>query len=126
MLRGIEAQRHREGHTLGEALGRDLDRGCVVYSLERDAGQVCHLEGEEVVPDDEYTREQDESECLQKHSPQRYWDAITCEELPADLTAAARAEELAFMKVGACGTWYPSQNSEAVQARGRYRASGWM
>jgi hypothetical protein len=53
--------------------------------------------GEEVVPEEEYTRVQDEQECLQKHGPQRYWDAITNEELPASLTAEARAEELAFM-----------------------------
>jgi hypothetical protein len=97
MLRGIEAQRRREGHVHSDTLRRDLDRGCAVYSLGRDSEQTIYGMGEEVAPDEEYTRVQDEQECLQKHGSQRYWDAITNEELPASLTAEARAEELAFM-----------------------------
>jgi hypothetical protein len=97
MLRGIEAQRRREGKTLSNSLQKDLDRGCAVYSLGCDQEYTDQDESGEVVPEEEYVRVQDEQECLQKHGHQRYWDAITNEELPADLTAAARAEELAFM-----------------------------
>jgi hypothetical protein len=97
MLRGIDAQRRREGHILCDSLRRDLDRGCAVYSLKCDEGGVGQEAGDEVVPEAEFARVQDEQECLQKHGHQRYWDAITNEELPAGLTSAARAEELAFM-----------------------------
>jgi hypothetical protein len=97
MLRGIEAQRRREGKTLCNSLRRDLDRGCAVYSLGCDPEHADQGGSGEVVPEEEYVRVQDEQECLQKHGHQRYWDAITNEELPANLTAEARAEELAFM-----------------------------
>jgi hypothetical protein len=97
MLQGIDAQRRREGHTLCDSLRRDLDRGCAVYSLSREAEHAGRSLGDEVVPEAEFVRVQDEHEGLQKHGRQMYWDAITNEELPADLTAAARAEELAFM-----------------------------
>jgi hypothetical protein len=50
------------------------------------------------VPEAGQERVRDEEESLKVHSPQRYWDAITNAELPADLTAASRAEEIAFMK----------------------------
>jgi hypothetical protein len=97
MLRRIKAQRRREEHTLCDSLRRDLDPGCTVYSVGRDAEQTDNGMGEEVAPDEEYVRVQDEQECLQKHGSQRYLEDITHEELPADLTAEARAEELAFM-----------------------------
>jgi hypothetical protein len=97
MLRGIEAQRRREGRALCDTLQRDLDRGCAVYSLGLETGHENHEWKEEVTPEEEYVKVQDEHENLQKYGPQRYWDAITNEELPADLTAEARAEELAFM-----------------------------
>jgi hypothetical protein len=97
MLQGIDAQRRKEGHILCDSLRRDLDRGCAVYSLNREAEHVGRSLGVEVAPEAEFVRVQDEHESLQKHGRQMYWDAITNEELPADLTAAARAEELAFM-----------------------------
>jgi hypothetical protein len=97
MLQGIDAQRRKEGHILCNSLCRDLDRGCAVYSLSRETEHADRNLGDEVVPEAEFVRVQDEHESLQKHGRQMYWDAITNEELPADLTAAARAEELAFM-----------------------------
>jgi hypothetical protein len=95
MLRGIEAQRRREGRAHGETLKKSLEQGCAVYALECPTSQG---EPEEVVPDEEQTRVLDEETGLAQYAPRRYWDAITNEELPPDLTAASRAEELAFMK----------------------------
>jgi hypothetical protein len=51
-----------------------------------------------LVPEAGQERVWDEEESLKAHVPQKYWDAITNEELPPDLTAASRAEEIAFMK----------------------------
>jgi hypothetical protein len=117
MLRGIEAQRRREGHAYSKTLQRDLDRGCAVYALGHDTKHWGCSVGEEIAPEEEYLRVQDEVECLKKHSPQRYWDAITNEELPADLTAEARAEELAFMKEW--GVWDVVPVSECWKTTGK-------
>jgi hypothetical protein len=97
MLRGIEAQLRREGRAICDTLRRDLDRGCAVYSLSRETECEGHDMTEEVTPEEEYMKVRDEHENMQKYGSQRYWDAITNEELPASLTAEARAEELAFM-----------------------------
>ena len=47
-------------------------------------------------PEEEQPRVQDEQTCLEQHAAE-YWDAITSEPLPTDLTSAARQEELGFM-----------------------------
>jgi hypothetical protein len=95
MLRGIDAQMRREGLVMNRSLRDDVDRGCAVYSLSRGKETEAN---QEVLPEEEHMRVQDEEESIAKHAPLRYWDAITNEELPAALTAASRAEELAFMK----------------------------
>jgi hypothetical protein len=116
MLRGIDAQMRREGLVMNRRLAELLDSGCAVYSLEQEADGTAHSESE-VLPEEEYTRVQDEEESLKKHSPQRYWDAITNEELPADLTAESRAEELAFMKEW--GVWDVVPVSECWKNTGK-------
>jgi hypothetical protein len=117
MLRGIEAQRRREGQAHCQTLHRDLDRGCAVYSLGHATTHDTHDMGEQVTPEEEHVRVQDEEESVRKHSPQRYWDAITNEELPATLTAAARAEELEFMKQW--GVWDVVPTTECWKNTGK-------
>ena len=77
MLRGIEAQRRREGEPLLLSVLSSLDTASVQ-------------------PEEEQLRVQDEQVCLVQHAA-AYWDAITNEPLPAALTSAARQEELGFM-----------------------------
>jgi hypothetical protein len=50
-----------------------------------------------VLPELEQARVQNEEEGIALYT-QRYRDAITHEELPEELTAASRAEELTFMR----------------------------
>ena len=47
-------------------------------------------------PEPRAARVQDEQACFEQYAAQ-YWDAITSEPLPTDLTSAARQEELGFM-----------------------------
>jgi hypothetical protein len=68
-----------------------------------------------VQPEEEHPKVQDEEEGIAQYSPQRYWDAITNEELPADLTAASRAEEIEFMKEW--GVWDVVPISESWKVR---------
>jgi hypothetical protein len=91
----MEAQMRREGKVMSSSLAKQVDEGCAVYALHTGEGGDLR---EELIPETGQERVQDEEECLKNHSPQRYWDAITNEELPPELTAASRAEEIAFMR----------------------------
>jgi hypothetical protein len=52
----------------------------------------------EVQPEEEQERVLDEEVGVAQYSQKRYWDAITNEELPAELTAASRAKEIESMR----------------------------
>jgi hypothetical protein len=65
-----------------------------VHGLSSDAANL----GEECIPEESVEKAYEQTEELAKHSTQRCLDAITSEELLADLTAASRTEELAFMQ----------------------------
>ena len=52
----------------------------------------------EVLPWNEGAKVRDEAESLAVWGPRSYWDAITREELSAELTRPARQEELDFMQ----------------------------
>jgi hypothetical protein len=95
ILEGIDAQLRREGRVMSHNVQKQLDNGCAIYALHTDGSPDL---GEEMVPEAGQEKVWDEEESLRAHAPQRYWDAITNEELPPDLTAASRAEEIAFMK----------------------------
>ncbi len=76
----------------------ELDRGCALLSMTpdpkttvmSDATDVEETATDQVRLEEESERVRDEADNIRQYSPQRYWDAITQEELPADLTSAAR------------------------------------
>ena len=79
-------------------LSAELDRGCALYELSTDSDAThSGATHDEVSPEEEQENTRDEIENLTTYSAQRYWDAATLEELPPDLTRAAREEELDFM-----------------------------
>ena len=91
ILRGILDQRRREGHDpLGVSVARAMGTG--IYAL----GLCGENEAVEPVPDQ--TKVNDEAEMLLEFSAGAVWDENTGEQLPLELVAASRAEELAFMK----------------------------
>ena len=91
ILRGIQDQRRREGHDpLGVTRARATGTG--IYGL----GLCAENEAVEPVPDQ--TKVNDEAEMLLEFSAGAVWDENTGEQLPSELVAASRAEELAFMK----------------------------
>ncbi len=66
--------------------------------LSTDAGATqSGTTHDEARPEEEQENIRDETESLARYSPQQYWDADTQEELPPDLTSAARKEESDFM-----------------------------
>ena len=135
MLRGIAAQRRREGEPLclsvlravdgpdlslpteapestaqrtrkvvswadesldtvaAEQVARALAANCA--RLERQITELTHQSSQAVQPEAEHPQIRDEQEGAEHFS--QFWDEITHESLPADLTRAARQEELEFM-----------------------------
>ena len=89
-LRGIAAQRRREGLPMCQQLRRSQDSGCAVFALESS--------NTELLPEIERTDVCDEEEDLAVWGSRKYWDAISQEELPGELTRAARQEELDFVQ----------------------------
>ena len=96
-----------------EQVARALAANCAklqtsIAQLEKEpcSGLVCHVRVTSpsgvvenpsgVQPEEEQPRVQDEKACFEQYAAQ-YWDAITNEPLPPELTGAARQEELGFM-----------------------------
>ena len=89
-MRGIAAQRRREGFPRCQQVRQRLDCGCAVFVLEPPK--------KEVLPEIEGTNVRDDKENQAAWGLRRYRDAITQEELPPELTRAARQEELDFLQ----------------------------
>jgi hypothetical protein len=124
MLRGIAAQRRREGRDpFGVARARAAGTGLYELSAVEDAALGLHacrnpLPGTEVVPDPEQTRVGDETAMLQEYGGDRqYWDENTGEKLPPELVAASRGEELEFM--AGWQVWDEVPISECLQRTGK-------
>ena len=74
------------------------DRDAMIDFLCPDSVFALESPNTEVLPEVEGTNVRDETENLAVWGARKYWDAITQEELPAELTRAARQEELDFMQ----------------------------
>ena len=123
MLRGIEAQRRREGGGPPVHVTRELDRGCAVYALCKGGPADLSPTLGEVLPEPAEERVIDEAAALEAFAPpRRYWDAVTNEELPLGLTRAARKEELDFMKDWQ--VWETVPTAACWQATGRAPLQG--
>ena len=78
---------------------QDLDdRDAMIDCFCPDSVFALESPNTEVLPEIEGTNVRDETENLAVWGARKYWDAITQEELPAELTRAARQEELDFMQ----------------------------
>ena len=78
---------------------QDLDdRDAMIDYFCPDSVFALESHNTEVLPEIEGTNVRDETENLAVWGARKYWDAITQEELPAELTRAARQEELDFMQ----------------------------
>jgi hypothetical protein len=100
VLKGIEAQRRREGHALPVHVRRELERGCGVYNLGPE--EECR----EVIPEDneELEKTHHESEGVQQWmQEQSFRDELTGEHLPNHLVRAAREEEITLVYGGLGG-----------------------
>ena len=123
MLRGIEAQRRREGGGPPVHVTRELDRGCAVYALCKGGPADLSPTLGEVLPEPAEERVIDEAAALEAFAPpRRYRDAVTNEELPPGLTRAARKEELDFMKDWQ--VWETVPTAACWQATGRAPLQG--
>ena len=74
------------------------DRGCGLYELTEQnkvATRALQLDLKATAPDENVQDEDEVMKSFGDHS--EYWDEITGEQLPEDLTQAARLEELEFM-----------------------------
>lgn len=123
MLRGIEAQLHREGR-VPAGVGRAASRGVGLYALGPDLAEAPEHDETRVTLEPWEGRVEDEREALDKypHDAPDYWDANTGEELPKDLTAAARREELEFMR--GWEVWDVVPVSECLQRTGKKPLGG--
>ena len=74
------------------------DRDAMIDYLCPDFVFALESPNTKVLPEIEGTNVRDETENLAVWGARKYWDAITQEELPAELTRAARQEELDFMQ----------------------------
>ena len=105
ILRGIAAQRRREGQVpLGVVRARVAGSG--LYSLEADDEKEyedAEVEGEDYDGDEINLPENDakvgdEAENMLEYGGAAYWDESTGEALPPKLVEAARWEEIEFMR----------------------------
>ena len=99
-----------------QQLRQSLDSGCAVFALEPPNKEVLpEIEGMDVL---------DKKENLAVRGPRRYLDAITQEELPAELTRAVRQEELDFMQDWHVWSVVPVTESGSVMGKAPQRQVG--
>eukprot|EP00974_Lingulodinium_polyedra_P127028 11200568-Lingulodinium_polyedra.AAC.1 len=115
-MRGIEAQRRREGESMPRHIASELDRGCALYSLSPEEAEVELPVAVDPAVEEEAARLTHEEQGLRNFAAESgeravaqvaaisddsgrgYWDQLTGEPLPPALARAARMEEIGFMQ----------------------------